>query len=126
MPERRSKRAGPPPGKQERRSGDRRETARVPHEIGIRLPNKRHYLTIDGNVSLGGVYLDTAVPLERGMKVELYIPLPDDGYDLALAGEVVRAPIEKSAGLRIKFTDLDFEAERLLARFIDAHLDKDE
>jgi hypothetical protein len=106
-------------GSGNRRKGERRDSMRVPVEVGVRLPGRVHYLSLPGDVSLGGVYLDAAVSLAKNTEVELYLPLRPFSYDLAVRGRVTRSPLEKRQGVRIVFVNLDFEAERLLARFID-------
>lgn len=55
------------------------------------------------NVSLGGVYIETPRPLERGESLRLTLDAVDVGKVIDLEGKVVRYEAEK--GMGIEFAD---------------------
>jgi hypothetical protein len=59
------------------------------------------------NISLGGVYIETPWPLDRGENINLSIDAGDVGKVIGVEGRVVRSMPEK--GMGIEFTDQNNE-----------------
>jgi hypothetical protein len=99
---------------------ERRESLRSNVEAGIRLPGRKHPILMKGNLSLDGVYFKTTSPIEIDTEVELYLPLSGYGYGIFVNGVVSKLNSRKDEeGFFVKFHEPDFEAQRLLARFLD-------
>src|SRR5258706_575918 len=76
----------------DRRTGDRRETPRVPLELWMEeVSGEDVYFRRTGNVGEGGVYFDKAIPHVLGTMVTLKFSLPGEKEMVVARGEVVSA-----------------------------------
>ena len=86
---------------------ERRTSPRVAADVSLRLAGRRFFITYKGDVSAGGVFLTTAIPLTRGERVELRLSLPD-GNEITAEGVVLNQhPEEVGLGVGVKFTKID-------------------
>jgi len=86
---------------------ERRTSPRVAADVSLRLAGRRFYITYKGDVSAGGVFLTTAIPLARGERVELKFVLPDR-TEIDAEGVVLnQRPEEAGLGVGVKFTKMD-------------------
>jgi uncharacterized protein (TIGR02266 family) len=82
------------------------------------------------NVSRGGVFVETGLPLGRHSEVALRFTLPEVGIEIAPTAEVIwrrdKPDRGEPAGLGLRFLDLDREArERLVDYVYDRTLSRD-
>ncbi|MFH0813172.1 MAG: TIGR02266 family protein [Pseudomonadota bacterium] len=108
---------GPVPGS----INERRQYDRVPKKFKIAYSSAQalvsSYLF---DIGLGGVFLKTDHPLERGARINLKILLPDGGEELEVSGEVVWTRSEEMVaskekappGMGIKFLNLSPEGRK--------------
>jgi hypothetical protein len=113
-------RAGSPAGPQARRS-ERRAFELCCQVIGKRghLPRVQYA----SDVSRGGMWLRTLLPLEVGEQV--VVTLPDRGDEVCLFGEVVRTHRPggrrdtRRPGMAVRFCGMTIDEQRRLDRYID-------
>lgn len=87
--------------------GDRRASPRFPLQVSVRLSGRRFFVTYEGDVSEGGVFLTTAIPLARGERVEIRFTLPG-GTEVTAEGVVQnQRPEEIGLGVGVKFSRID-------------------
>ncbi|MBI5527714.1 MAG: PilZ domain-containing protein [Deltaproteobacteria bacterium] len=92
---------------------ERRASPRFPLQVSVRLSGRRFFVTYEGDVSEGGVFLTTAIPISRGERVELKFTLPG-GTEVTAEGIVQnQRPEEVGLGVGVKFSRID-------ARFVKA------
>lgn len=97
---------------------ERRANPRFPSEVSVRLPDRRFFITYKGDVSAGGVYLTTAIPLRRGDRVELKFILPD-GVEVTAEGVVLnQRPEDRGLGVGVKFTKIGSKFAAALGLFL--------
>ncbi len=113
-----------PPG-QERRMGDRRDSHRVPLDVEVREGNGP-FEKQKGNISIGGMFFKKPLSLPMGSLVQLRFSLPDVEQELLVKGEIVEItsvgkPEQK--GTRVRFVNLDIQAELVIAKYLDEHVD---
>ena len=99
----------------EQESKIHRDYIRIPHKFKVvySIPEKfaESYLS---DISLGGLFIETQEPLNKGEVVHLQIPLPDGGEKLNVLGEVIWSIKEEpvtaerkiSPGMGVKFLNL--------------------
>jgi hypothetical protein len=103
----------------ERRMGDRRESPRLPIKVWVRNPAVGTFQERRGDISVGGLHFTDSLPIE-GKQVDLRFKLPGKAHEVQVKGEVVRVAGKKGKyDAHVKFTDVDLETERAIARFID-------
>lgn len=97
---------------------ERRTSPRIPVDIGIKRKGSRFFVKYSGDISTNGVFLNTAVPLPIGEKVEIEVILnPDE--KLILKGEVLaQRPEEINLGVSILFSDLTQKEKRQIEEYI--------
>ncbi len=97
---------------------ERRTSPRIPVDIGIRRKGSRFFVRHNGDISSNGVFLNTAIPLPRGEKVEVEINL-GDGEMVYLNGEVLaQRPEEYGLGVSIIFYNIKEEEKKKIDEFI--------
>ncbi len=97
---------------------DRRTSPRIPVDIGVKRKGSRFFVKYNGDISLNGVFLNTAIPLPKGEKVELEISLNSE-EKLILRGEVLaQRPEEAGLGVSVIFSDMREEDKRLIEEYI--------
>jgi uncharacterized protein (TIGR02266 family) len=80
-----------------------------------------------GNLSEGGLFLQTSSPLERGSRTKLRLELQGDG-EFQVEGTVVWARFtgsEAPAGMGLQFEALDTAAREKLRRLVEAELGRE-
>ncbi len=74
------------------------------------------------DVSLGGLFFESDVPLKIGTKVFLSFSLPDERPSIHMTGEVVRIEREKSnahvVGIGVRFVDLDGNSKTRIEHYV--------
>jgi len=93
----------------ERRSAtDRRDDVRVPLELWMEeLKGDHVYFRRTGNVSIGGVYFDNALPHEAGTEVTLKFNIPGDREMIVARGRVICPTARQKVGMRVKFISVE-------------------
>ena len=103
-------------------TNERRASPRCPAEVSLRLAGRRFYITYRGDVSVGGVFLTTAIPLRHGERVELKFHLPD-GAEVAAEGVVLdQRPEEVGLGVGVKFTKIDAKSAAAIEAWVGSAL----
>jgi uncharacterized protein (TIGR02266 family) len=91
-------------------AAERRRSPRVAADVSVRLRDRRFFITYRGDVSAGGVFLTTAIPIRRGEHVELKFTLPD-GTEVTAEGVVLhQLPEDAGIGVGVKFAKIDQRA----------------
>jgi len=104
-----------------RRHGqDRREATRVPLELWMEeVSGDDVYFRRTGNVSVGGVYFDRAIPHSLGTMVTLKFALPGDKEMVVARGKVVSAAGSNDGlGMGVKFTSVEGDGKKRLRGYI--------
>ena len=98
---------------------DRRQRSRIPVEMWVQETRGRDvYFMRASNVSLGGVFLDCAVPHPVGTAVLLEFILPGQTHPLRVRGRVVNHPnMGGELGMGVEFAELDSLTARAIADF---------
>lgn len=104
-----------------------REHARVPVNLRVLFHHRGESFTAySKDISKGGLFLKTSLPVEKGEIVELEFSVPtgDGALPFRAIGEVIQAidPAESSGrppGLGIRFVDLDIANRTRLNAFLD-------
>ena len=107
----------------ERRTGDRRDSHRVPLEIEVKEGNNP-YQKVQGDLGIGGVYFERPLSLPIGALVRLRFALLEMDKVIETQGEVVEITSvgkPKERGTRIRFVDMDLRSELLIAKYLDHH-----
>lgn len=109
----------------ERRHRDRRHASRVPLDLWVEEERGNElYFRRTGNVSLGGIYFERAIPHALGTRVKLRFSLPGAPDVIEAAGEIVNTPqVKDGLGMGLRFTDVTPALLTLLTRFLDEHAD---
>ncbi len=95
---------------EERVSKGKRKDARKPFFMVVDYATEdRTYQDFIQNISAGGVFIQTRIPLSVGQYVSLTFPLPRRREHIKIEGEVVRTTSE-GIGIRFKTTTKDQEA----------------
>jgi uncharacterized protein (TIGR02266 family) len=98
---------------------DRRRQIRVPKKFKVSYGTAKAFVnSYLFNLSVGGLYIKTNVPLEQGEKIHLKVFLPDKEDALEVFGEVMWSHQEETEisgkvfppGMGVKFVDLPTES----------------
>ncbi|MEE8410633.1 MAG: PilZ domain-containing protein [Myxococcota bacterium] len=106
-----------------RRTGkDRREEIRVPLELWMEeVSGDDVYFRRTGNVSIGGVYFDRAIPHSLGTEVTLKFALPGDKEMVVARGQVVSAAGSNDGlGMGVKFISVEGDGQKRIRSYIRA------
>lgn len=108
-------------------TSDKRRSERLPVEIKVDYRSAGRFLTdYSRNVSRGGLFVETCLPLEPGEKVRLRLTLPGVDAPFALDG-VVRWVSHRDddtshpTGMGIEFLGADDELQRHVDRLLNEH-----
>ncbi|MBI5509119.1 MAG: PilZ domain-containing protein [Deltaproteobacteria bacterium] len=103
-----------------RRGADRREAQRVPLELWMEeVSGDDVYFRRTGNVSVGGVYFDRAIPHALGTVVTLKFALPGDREMVVARGEVVTsAGTQQGLGMGVKFISIEGDGEKRIRTYL--------
>jgi PilZ domain. len=105
----------------ERRMGERRDSLRLPLQVAVKV-GERAFEDYPGDISIGGVFFERALPVSPGDVVLLRFNLPQFDKQIEVAGEVMaiaHAGCAVPSGTRVKFVELDLRNELLIARYLD-------
>lgn len=110
-------------------SDNRRKGERIPVEVKVDYRTVGSFITdYTKNISRGGLFIRTSLPLDVGERVRLRITVPDGDVPFALDGVVkwvstIRDREKHPPGMGIEFVDFDDgvreQLERLVSRFSD-------
>lgn len=109
--------------KTERRKGqDRREAERVPLELWMEeVSGDDVYFRRTGNVSVGGVFFDRAIPHALGTVVTLKFALPGDKEMVVARGEVVSAAgAHEGLGMGVRFITVEGDGVKRIRSYLRA------
>ncbi len=103
-----------------RNASDRREANRVPLELWMEeISGEDVYFRRTGNVSVGGVYFDRAIPHSLGTIVTLKFALPGDREMVVARGEVVNASGHaENLGMGVKFIHVEGDGEARIRTYL--------
>ncbi len=107
----------------DRRTGkERREETRVPLELWMEeVSGDDVYFRRTGNVSIGGVYFDRAIPHSLGTVVTLKFALPGDKEMVVARGQVVSAAGSNDGlGMGVKFISVEGDGKKRIKTYIRA------
>lgn len=106
----------------ERRQGERRQNGRVPLELWMEeVVGEEVYFRRTGNVGMGGVYFDNAIPHETGTEVTLKFTLPGDREMVVARGKVInKATKQNPLGMRVRFIKIEGDGKARIRTFIDS------
>lgn len=97
---------------------ERRTSPRIPIDVGIKRAGSRFFIKYNGDISANGVFLNTAIPLPKGEKVEIEINLAGDQI-LHIKGEVLaQRPEEAGLGVSVIFSNIKEEDKRKIEDYI--------
>ncbi len=112
---------GEPPRGNERRQRARRRSDRVDVAFWVeRSEGDSVTYQRAGNLSTGGLYLASPLPLPPGSVTMLEFHLPGDRTPIRCGGEVRSATTGDRPGMNIQFFELSDEDRGRIERFIDA------
>jgi hypothetical protein len=96
---------------------DRRTQTRVPIEMWVEEEAEDAvYFQRSANLSIGGLYLENAVPHAVGTKVHLRFTLPGDSTEITTDAEIVKS--DGGLGMHLKFAGMPASAAERIERFI--------
>jgi purine-nucleoside phosphorylase len=120
MTDRRQFRRQKPRTAPERRTGERRESPRVPMKFLVRdLKEGGAYEEREGDLSVGGIWWAGKFP-PLGRQVELRFRLPGVPTEIRAQGEIIKlSEPGRNLGFHARFTELDVAGELAIAKYID-------
>ncbi|MCP4504552.1 MAG: hypothetical protein GY822_31990 [Deltaproteobacteria bacterium] len=102
----------------QRRTKDRRITARAPLDLWVEEEKGEElYFRRTGNISIGGIYFEQAVPHPLGTRVRVRFALPGSPEVVEVDAEIVNA-LDSDVGMGMEFLGLDDEQKKQIARFV--------
>ena len=103
------------------KSAERRESPRYQVILFARPRGQGEFFDYRGNVGIGGFYFEGDELLEEGCEMEIFFQLPSSCTWILARGIVLgQVDLEYGVGLRGEFTEMAFEKERHLARWLDS------
>jgi uncharacterized protein (TIGR02266 family) len=103
---------------EERLFKDRRKHKRKPFFMVVDYStHDRAYKDYIQNISAGGVFIETRMPLSVGQVISLSFPLPDYQKYIKITGEVVRVSPQ---GIGVKFRMVDQEQEAMIKSLLES------
>lgn len=105
---------------------DNRRTERLPAEVKVDYRTVGSFITdYTQNISKGGMFIRTSLPLDVGEKVRLRLTLPGGDAPFALDGIVkwvatLREREKHAPGMGVEFVDFDDEVRHQLEAFVNA------
>mgnify|MGYP006204492711 CR=1 FL=1 len=106
----------------DRRLGERRQDGRVPLELWMEeVVGEEVYFRRTGNVGIGGVYFDNAIPHETGTEVTLKFTLPGYREMVVARGTVInKATKQNPLRMRVRFVKIEGNGKARIRTFIDS------
>ena len=105
MDDRRKSSVPTPPLIGERRQEVRRLSKRLDVEFWVETSGEDSRYHLAGNVSEGGLFLESPLSLPAGTITQMELHIPGEAAPLRCAGEVLRAE-EEAGAMNVRFTDL--------------------
>lgn len=111
-------------------SDNRRSQARLPVELKVDYRTVGSFITdYTKDISKGGLFIRTSLPLEAGERVRLRITLPDGDAPFALDGIVkwtstIRDKDKRPPGMGIEFVNFTDEVKAHLDRLVATYKDR--
>jgi uncharacterized protein (TIGR02266 family) len=103
---------------EERLFKDRRKHKRKPFFMVVDYStHDRAYKDYIQNISAGGVFIETRMPLSVGQVISLSFPLPDYQKYIKITGEVVRVSPQ---GIGVKFRMVDQDQEAMIKSLLES------
>jgi len=100
---------------------ERRESPRYRVIMFARPTGQGEFWDYRGNVGIGGFYLEGDEKIVEGTEMEVFFQLPNTCTWILARGIVVgHVDLDYGVGMRGKFTEMTFEKERHLARWLDS------
>lgn len=115
MEDRRKSDAPPPPLIGERRENVRRLSKRLDVEFWVETAGEEGRYHLAGNVSAGGLFLESPLPLPEGTTTQMELHIPGEPAPLRCAGEVLRA---EEGRMNVRFAALDEDAQQRIETLI--------
>lgn len=113
-------------------SDNRRKAGeRLPAEVKVDYRTVGSFITdYTKNISRGGLFIRTSLPLDVGERVRLRITLPDGDAPFALDGVVkwvstIRDREKHAPGMGIEFVNFGDDVREQLERLVSSHSDAD-
>ncbi len=106
---------------------DHRDNQRVSIQMLVDYKSNGHYLfDFCRDLGTGGVFIETAEPLETGADIDLVFTLPDSNETLETRGRVIWVQEEVAdqklvSGMGVQFTSFSHENRKLLEKFVDRY-----
>ena len=106
---------------------DRRVGARIQVDMWVEGTTVEGdcYFQRSGNLSVGGIYLDRAVPHMPGTRIMLKFQLPGDKEDIKVLGEILAHHDADGLGMGVRFLDITDAQRRRIEEFIDKSVKND-
>ncbi len=108
-------------------ASDNRKAERLPAEVKVDYRTVGSFITdYTRNISQGGLFIRTSLPMEVGEKVRLRLTLPNGEAPFALDGVVkwvslLRDKDKHPPGMGIEFTEFTDEVKAQLQSLVDSH-----
>ena len=105
----------------EKEKVERRESPRYRVILFARPRGEGEFWDYRGNVGIGGFYFEGDEMVAEGTEMEIFFQLPNTCTWILARGIVIgQVELDYGVGLRGKFTEMTFEKERHLARWLDS------
>jgi hypothetical protein len=99
---------------------ERRESPRYRVILWARSRGDGEFYDYRGNVGIGGFFFHGDEVLKEGTEMEVFFQIPGSCTWILARGEVLgKVDMDWGVGIRGRFTEITFEKERNLARWID-------
>lgn len=114
------------------RVADNRKSERLPVDVKVDYRTVGSFITdYTKDLSKGGIFIKTSLPLEVGTRVRLRLTLPDGDAPFALDGVVkwvstLREREKHPAGMGVEFVDFSDEVKAKIESLIHAYRSKGE
>ncbi len=111
---------------------DKRESERLPVDVKVDYRTVGSFITdYTKDLSKGGIFIKTSLPLEVGTRVRLRLTLPDGDAPFALDGVVkwvstLREREKHPSGMGVEFVDFSDEVKNKIENLIKAYRAKGE
>ena len=105
---------------------DNRRSSRLPAEVKVDYRTVGSFITdYSRNISRGGVFIRTSLPLQVGERIRIRLTLPDGDVPFALDGEVkwistIRDRDQHPPGMGVEFVDFSEDVQAKLEALVAA------
>lgn len=96
-----------------------RESPRCEALLHVRNADGK-YVRHMGNLGIGGCFFQTSDFMVLGQEVDLVLALQELDLKVKVKGKIIRTtPARRFIGVAVKFDELSFDTERMIARWLD-------